>query len=389
MTNEDYKTLQKLAPFFSDFERIGVFSPTREREVFPKAKKLSRWRWDLNQPGKKRFDLLIAVNVFKHSQNPERWFRHVFACCRYFLLIDLVKRRRHSSSEFGPDRDVVRFCIGDERPRVPQFFDLNRFENRLIGYQTYAGGANEFDPNPLHLAALFRGDLAVPVLRIDDFPTGIRPVLGDLEPLYAILRNIDDRGIGFHLGIVPALLDSGMSQFLRTLRHMIPAVHGYDHAYFSYSPLLEKKGDPYNQSTVRHSFDEFTGASYAQLLDKLARGRELLHEKLGQAPEAYIPPCNRANRRTGRALEEAGYSYYLSEKKIPACALPQFKSDFYGRSSQYDYTSSPQVITLHLTWEWDLTRAGKARALDQLLDHLATRQSAAHRQETLMAAAFA
>lgn len=389
MTHEDFQKLQCLAPYFSDFKQIGIFSPTRELHLFPKATKLSRWRWDLNKPSLKRFDLLIASNVFMYAKNPEKWFRHVFACCRYFLLIDLVKRRRSSTMEFGSDRDCMRYSIGACRPRVPQFFDLNRFENRLVGYQTYAGGANEFDREPLHLAAFFRGDLAVPILRIDDFPTGIRPIPPDLKPLFEILAGIEARGIGFHLGIVPALLNNEMSLFLNTLKHMIPVVHGFDHGYYHYAPILEKMHDPHNQTTIRRIFDEFAGASYAEILHKLSKGREFLHEKLGKTIEAYIPPCNLANRRTGRALEEAGYSYYMSEKKIPGCSLPQIKSDFYGRSSQYDYTNDPNVITLHLSWEWDQVRTMKTHAIDQLLDHLAVRKNDIKRQEARLAAVFA
>jgi hypothetical protein len=35
---------------------------------------LPRSLWDLNEPTRERFDLLVASNVFMYSRDPKRWF---------------------------------------------------------------------------------------------------------------------------------------------------------------------------------------------------------------------------------------------------------------------------------------------------------------------------
>ncbi len=377
MTREDFEQLARVAQRLPSFERTGVFSPlpTGERKLFPTARPLPRWRWDLNRPGRRRFDLLVASNVFMYSPDPARWFRNVFASCRYFLMLDLVRRRRGEASEFAADGDRMRYAVGDARPRVDSFFSLQDLGDRLLAYRTFYGGANAYDDAPLHVLALFRGDLAGPVLRIDDYPTGIRPLLPDLAPLHDVLGQVESRELPYHLGIVPALLDDEMVAFLNGLEHMKPVVHGYDHAYPTYAPLLREKGDPYNQHTVG-VFNEFKGQSFDTILAKLRTGRHLLQNKLARPVATYIPPCNLGDRTTGKALMEAGYHAYFSEKRIPGCRLPWFRSGFYGRSNDYDYRRTPDVVTLHVTWEWDVLRAGETQALGRLLDHLAERRRA-------------
>lgn len=375
MTAEDFEQLQRVARQLPAFSKVGVFSPWREYEgtLFPKAKALPRWRWNLNEPmpWPRRFDLLVACNVFMYSPDPERWFRHVFAVCKYFLMIDPIRRRRSHASEITDD--AMRYSIGDERPRGEPSFDLESLGDRLLGYHTYFGGANLADDDPRHVIAIFRGDLADPMLRIDDYPTGIRPILSDLSPLHGILQQIEAHGLAYYLGIVPKLLTDEMVDFLNSLEHMIPVVHGYDHAYPTYAPILEEKGDPYNQHTVS-TFNEFKGQPYDTILTKLKEARQFLQEQLGQPVDGYIPPCNRADRKTGQALQEAGYRYYLSEKRIRGCQLLWHKSDFYGRSNDYEATKNPDILTLHVTWEWDLLRKGITGTLEPLLNHLATRK---------------
>jgi hypothetical protein len=382
VTREDYAVLGKLAPRLSEIPSVGVLSPLRdgERKIFPRAKSLPRWRWDLNKPGRQRFDLLIAANVFMYSPDPSRWLRHVLASCKYFLLLDLVRRRRGAAGEFGPDGDCLRFAIGDARPRVERHFDLSSLGDRLLGHHTFSGGANVHDPAPLHVVALLRGDLADPVIRIDDYPTGIRPILPDLSPLHDILHKVEARGLEYYLGIVPALLTEEMFRFLGSLKHMIPAVHGYDHAYPRYAPLLLAKCDPFNERGSARVFNEFRGQPYGVILTKLRNGRRLLEDRLGKPVHAYIPPCNIGDRRTARALVEAGYRLYLSEKRIPGCPLPWIRSDFSGRSAGYDYARQPDVLGLHVTWEHDLIRGGSAHEFDRLLDHLSARKQAERRR---------
>ncbi len=169
MTREDFVELQRLAGHVPDTSRLGVLSPLREgeRKIFPNATAIPRWRWNLNRPGRRRFDLLVASNVFMYSADPERWLGNVLPCCRFLVLLDLVRRQRSRESEFGCDGDCMRYAVGEAQPRVDTYFDLAMLGDRLLGYRTYDGGANEFDNAPLHFVALVRGDLSDPDARPD------------------------------------------------------------------------------------------------------------------------------------------------------------------------------------------------------------------------------
>lgn len=392
MTREDVLQLKAAAAALPPFAKIGLFSPLREAEsrIFPHAARLPRWRWNLNKPGRYTYDLLVACNVFMYAPAPARWMRHVLAQCGYFLLLDLVRRQRGPAGEFGQDGDQTRFTVGVHQARVAEAFDLATLGNRLLAWHVYPGGANTFDPDPLHVIALIRGDRSAPLLRIDDYPTGVRPILPDLEPLHDILREIDTYGVPFHLGIVPALLTDEQADFLRSLQNLVPVVHGYDHAYSRFAPVLEAKGDPYNEYGSLGTFNEFAGIDEATITERLRAGRARLEDALGQPARTYTPPCNRWDRRTGRALDSAGYHQVLSERRVLNCSLPQRRSDFYGRSPDYQPARCPRTVTLHLTWEWDVRRkGGTAESLRRLMEDLQQQHRAAWEMEHRMVHAFA
>ena len=224
-----------------------------------------------------------------------------------------------------------------------------------------------------HFALLLPGHRSEPLLRVDDYPTGVRPLLSDLAPIHRVLRAIDDRGLRCHLGIVPALLTPAMLSFLRSLRHMVPVAHGFDHSYPRFSGKLATV-DPFNQRGTVKSFNEFAGDDPAQVRRKLSESRRILEDGLGVAVTGYIPPCNRGDRVTGRALAETGYTHYFSEKRVPDCPLALVTSDFYARSSAWRGAARPGVVTLHATWEFDLQREGDSTSLHRLLDDLLRQQ---------------
>lgn len=167
MTPEDYEQLRAISPILNNLPSVAVLSPRHghvvsrvrdsELRLFPKARAVSRRQWNLNEPGTRDFDLLIAANVFMYSSRPRQWFDSVLARCAYFLFLDLVRRKRAADDEFGPDGDCMRYAIGDERPQVPDFFDLALLEGRVLGWRTFYGGANDFDDSPMHVMALLRG----------------------------------------------------------------------------------------------------------------------------------------------------------------------------------------------------------------------------------------
>jgi hypothetical protein len=189
VTNEDFDQLQRVGGHLSGLPTTGLLSPVHLRSrrppwrrpeigehlVFPGATRLFRRHWDLGEPSDRRFDLLVASNVFMYSPDPPRWFGNVLAACGYFLLIEPVRRKRGEESEFGPDGDRVRYAVGDARPRVEQSYDLEQLGDRLLGYHTYFGGANAFDREPVQVMALIRGELAR-----DEQPAAVRSALTEL-----------------------------------------------------------------------------------------------------------------------------------------------------------------------------------------------------------------
>jgi len=190
-----------------------------------------------------------------------------------------------------------------------------------------------------------------------------------------VLRRIDAAGIRFHLGIVPALLTSDMQQFLRSLRRLVPVVHGYDHAYPEKSALLIARGDPGNARRTVGAFNEFAGQPRSEILRKLRIARSTLEDLFGTAVTGYIPPCNLGDRATGQALVALGYSHYFSERRIPACSLPHFASSFYGRSSEFGGGPLTGAVSLHATWEVDLETRGDRTSLGRFLERLSAEHS--------------
>lgn len=171
MTPEDFDQLEAAAPHLRDMGSCGLLSPLplrrrrapwsvdllSELRLFPDATAIDRAAWDLSDSSSDRFEVLVAANVFMYAPDPQRWLRNVLAACRYFLIVDLVRRRRRPDSEFGPDGDCQRYAIGQERPRVERHLDLNTLGERLLGFRTYPGGASPFDAAPIHFIALIRG----------------------------------------------------------------------------------------------------------------------------------------------------------------------------------------------------------------------------------------
>jgi hypothetical protein len=371
MTNEVLALLAKLKSRCAGLRRIALLSPSpEERAMFPEATVFPAGAWNLNTPRPDlRFDLVIACHVFHYSLDPSRWFGNVLGSCRAFLLADVIWRKRSAESEFGHDGDFMRYAVGPHRPRVPRYFDLNSFGDRLLGYTTFDGGSNQYGDSR-HVLALIRGDLTHPLLRVDDYPTGVRPILADMAPIHGLLDLFEARGIPFHLGIVPGILNDAMIRTLRGYRRMVPVQHGYDHRYPQCSALLLRKSDPFNERGTVGGFDEFRWQRFSTIERKLREGKVLLEGRLGRPVETYIPPCNRCNRATARALRALDFKLCLSQDRVPGGYVPVLRSDFYGRSADLGDGSLPEVIGLHATWEWDQQRKGDTMSLIRLLDRV-------------------
>lgn len=311
------EVLARLGGFVPERWTVALLAPSRaERRAMPSAQAIFPEEWDFRRrrpPGRH----LVVGSGLELASDPLR-MRNLLASCR--LLVTLEHATESGDAEV--ERCLARVGLGELELR------------------------------------LYRGDFTDPLLRVDDYPTGVRPIMSDLQPLHDVLLRIDRAGIPFHLGIVPAILEEPMVRFLNGLEHLVVAQHGFDHGYPIYSKRLLERGDPMNQRGTVGAFDEFAGRGYEEQLELLGRGREILLSRLGRPVASYVPPTNTANRRTGRALEALRFEYVLTEHAVPGCKLPWIPSGFYGRSSELAPGAVPDVATLHVTWEADLARSG-------------------------------
>jgi hypothetical protein len=335
LSADDSQLLSRVASLLPKGLGVGLLHPAREEaRISARFQAITKRSWDLRFRSAQRYDVLVAGRVPGFSLRGAP-FRAALSSCQ--LLITLEE------AALGTD------------------------SSEPLAQLPVSGGA----------LRVYRGELTDPLLRVDDYPTGVRPILDDLSSLHDVLSQIDAAGLPFHLGIVPALLDDRMTAFLRGLPALVVSMHGFEHGYAKHSQLLIRAGDPQNQRGTVTGFDEFSGQPYAEILDKVRAGRALLESRLGQVPRSYIPPCNAGNRSTGRALLATGFEYVLSEKLIPGCELPSIRSDFYDRTSAFPADCQPKVASLHATWEADLLRAGDTRSLPRFLAALVEQRARA------------
>lgn len=201
------------------------------------------------------------------------------------------------------------------------------------------------------------------IIRIDDYPTGIRPILPEhIMELNRILSEFEKAKIHYYLGIVPALCNKDDWAYLNSLKYMIPACHGYDHLYFKYYKELIKNNDWYNKAGLGGGDNEFKDLNYEQTLEKVTKSIRILKDNLNRAVYTYIPPFNRVNLFLENVLIENQITLVLGE-------IPSFQriytissSPFYGRTNDSilkDFKKA-QCITLHTTWEWDIIYQGNS-----------------------------
>jgi hypothetical protein len=338
LSQDDRQLLVRVASVLPARFRVGLLHPSRKDvQVATRFEAVAARRWDLRFRSRQRYDVLLAGRLADFAPESSR-FRAALASCQLLLTLDA-----------GPASPL----------RAEPLAEL-----------AVQGGT----------LRVYRGELTDPLLRVDDYPTGVRPILEDLSSLHDVLSQIDAAGLPFHLGVVPALLDDRMVDFLRGLSRLLVSMHGFEHGYAKHSQILLRAGDPLNQRGTVSGFDEFSQQAYAEILHKIQRGRSLLESRLGQVPRSYIPPCNAGNRSTGRALLATGFEYVLTEKHIPGCELPNISSDFYDRSSAFLANSQPNVASLHATWEADMLRAGDTQSLPRFLAALLQQRARARAQ---------
>lgn len=191
------------------------------------------------------------------------------------------------------------------------------------------------------------------IIRIDDFPTGVRPIIPEIGELFAILDHFERNRVTFHLGIVPMTLRDYVSKpeinYLKRYRYMVPCQHGYDHRYAEMCAKLLQAGDPGNRKTIG-TFDEFEGDSTSEVTRKIKEGRSYLQQRLNRLVDHYIPVCNTVDARLGAALRSAGFRKVFVMPGVTIDGVENITTDYYGHMAGYKGQS---VAGLHITWEWD------------------------------------
>ncbi len=341
LSREDIALLARIAPVLPQHWLVGHIHPARsEQRALPRFEAISERKWDVQRRIAPRYQALLAGRLPGFARETDAPFQSALASCHLLLVLGAGPNSARLLTE-------ARVSVGSLR--------------------------------------VYRGDFTDPLLRVDDYPTGVRPILEDLSPIHEVLTLIEEAGLPFHLGIVPSILEERMLPFLRGLSQLVVSQHGVEHGYAKHSKLLLDAGDPFNQKGTVGGFDEFAGQAYAEILSKLQAGRDSLSTRLAQTPQSYIPPCNESNRNTGRALTACGFAYILSEKPVSGCELPCIGSDFYDRSAAFDPASTPNVASLHVTWEADLRRAGDRASLPRFLAGLVSQRSRAREQAARVA----
>lgn len=136
------------------------------KRCFPRATVVRRDvnDWDLNEEGREKFDLIVAMNVFMYSTDPSTWFKNVLAKCKYFWVQDLICGQRGSTDEVanGPDGDGdnMRYSVTPLlKARYEHAYDISRHQDRLIRLVAYKLDVPEHLPYGLSYIAFMKGDL--------------------------------------------------------------------------------------------------------------------------------------------------------------------------------------------------------------------------------------
>lgn len=196
--------------------------------------------------------------------------------------------------------------------------------------------------------------MVISKVRIDDYPAGVRPILPDHNLKFDIvLQEFEKRSIYYVLGIVPNLINNEDLSYLKTLKYMVPGLHGWDHNYYNW--------------TGSNTTEDISISEMKEGLKRL--------KALDKPVEHYIPPFNHFEDNTIDNLISCGIKYIHtgSDWNITRDDVTFItpKRYFYGRC--YDILPFINILTeddwicLHLTWQYDAILEKKS-VLPYLLD---------------------
>lgn len=131
-----HPNIKKIGEFSGQDNRYGL-----TRHAYPEAQyvDIPEKSWNLLEPGKADYDLLLAANTWMYSTNPSLWFTNALARCKLLIIQDLIRAKR-GPEELGDDGDSMRYCMLPQHvARYPGAFDLNVFKDRMVSFRTYDG----------------------------------------------------------------------------------------------------------------------------------------------------------------------------------------------------------------------------------------------------------
>lgn len=195
------------------------------------------------------------------------------------------------------------------------------------------------------------------IIRIDDFPTGVRPVLPDISMFFRILDVFEENCVTFHLGIVPDVLQNCVNDAdkakLKKYKYLVPVQHGYDHRYYEKSSFLVKAGDPFNRKTLG-VFNEFENVDPVVVTQRVMKGKLLLESFFGRKVDHYIPVCNHIDAVLLNALRNNRFSrvFTMPYNQQKVAGIRQVLTGYSGKLSAWD-GMPVGCLGLHITWEYD------------------------------------
>ncbi len=228
-----------------------------------------------------------------------------------------------------------------------------QLESKISAHPSCPGGSTKRfnDEHPKIIQKYFDTKNINTTIRLDDFPTGIRPLLKNIDPLVEILTKFCNYFDNVKLGIVPVLLNEDLVDKIKHL-NFEPCMHGYDHNYFRFSPMLEEANDPFNNNGTCGTFNEFENLNLEEISSRVKDGKVIMENYFNCNIDTYIPPCNQICQNTKIALKENGFNTIYTEGHHSDNMFTYVSSDYYGRVLDTpDHLGN--VLTYHLTWEYD------------------------------------
>jgi len=200
------------------------------------------------------------------------------------------------------------------------------------------------------------------LFRIDDYPTGVKPVIPNrFTEFNKVLVEFEKRELSYLLGVVPYLIDQEDIDYLKTLKHAVVALHGYDHNYHTFTELNR---------------EEFKGWNTQSIVAKLKHGLDTSLKDF--SIDAYIPPFNNFSQNLIDALIELNFNTITTGVNPPifdykTLSVMTPKHAFYGTSTEIidhmtTFDKTKDHIALHLTWEITEYNEQKEWQLPKILD---------------------